>query len=96
MRIITQVYLFCRPELRDEWLAAGDVEETVEGAGVGEVAGRVLGEYFHGRRWRGVMMGEEKGGDGEEGMGMGFFERELERVREAGGTWEGGEEGEWE
>ncbi|EQL00098.1 Protein required for hyphal anastomosis (HAM-2) [Ophiocordyceps sinensis CO18] len=32
MRVITAVYLHCRPELRDEWLAGSGVDAEVEGA----------------------------------------------------------------
>lgn len=30
MRVITNIYLYCRPELRDDWLAGGDVDGEVE------------------------------------------------------------------
>lgn len=30
MRVITNIYLYCRPELRDDWLAGGDVDVEVE------------------------------------------------------------------
>ena len=30
MRVITAVYLHCRPELRDEWLSGADVDGDVE------------------------------------------------------------------
>jgi len=32
MRVITSIYLHCRPELRDDWLAGSDVDSEVEEA----------------------------------------------------------------
>lgn len=32
MRVITSIYLYCRPELRDDWLAGSDVDQEVEDA----------------------------------------------------------------
>ena len=40
MRVITAIYLHCRPELRDEWLCGGDVDGVVEEA--------VAGDQVHG------------------------------------------------
>ena len=30
MKVITLIYLNCRPDLRDEWLAGSEVEDTTE------------------------------------------------------------------
>ena len=30
MKVITQIYMNCRPELRDEWLTGTDVEDLGE------------------------------------------------------------------
>lgn len=84
MRVITAIYLHCRPELRDEWLCGGDVDGVVEEAVPLEQAGRALVHWWHLRNYRGVMEGVESKkvkGD-EEGIGdeMGFFERELEKM----------------
>lgn len=92
MRVITAVYLHCRPELRDEWLCGGDVDGVVEEAVPLEQAGRSLVHWWHLRNYRDVMEDwkiEGKGGKrSEEGQpekkdeedGGNFFERELERM----------------
>ncbi|KAJ4306395.1 Factor arrest protein 11 [Collariella sp. IMI 366227] len=51
MRVITAVYLHCRPELRDEWLAGSDVDAEVEEALPLEQALRSLTHWFHLRRY---------------------------------------------
>ena len=93
MRVITAIYLHCRPELRDEWLCGGDVDGVVEEAVPLEQAGRALVHWWHLREYRGVMEGAGTArqglGAGEDGgvLGreksndeeMGFFERELEK-----------------
>ena len=84
MRVITAIYLHCRPELRDEWLCGGDVDGVVEEAVPLEQAGRALVHWWHLRNYRGVMegvesrkiQGDEQGNEDE----MGFFERELEKM----------------
>ncbi|MCJ1416250.1 Factor arrest protein 11 [Xylographa parallela] len=90
MRVITAIYLHCRPELRDEWISGGGVEEAVEEAVPLEQAGRALVHWWHLRGYR-AAMGVQLGGRGEEG---GFFARELERMGWPAGGGEGGEEGE--
>lgn len=88
MRVITAVYLHCRPELRDEWLCGGDVDGVVEEALPLEQAGRSLVHWWHLRRYKDVLGGNASsengvmvGKEGEEGYeGGNFFERELERM----------------
>ena len=36
MKVITAIYLHCRPDLRDEWLAGIDVDADVEESLVSE------------------------------------------------------------
>ncbi|KAF2016560.1 N1221-domain-containing protein [Aaosphaeria arxii CBS 175.79] len=76
MRVITAVYLTCRPELRDDWLAGSDVDAEVDESVPLEQALRALTHWFNLRRY-------------PEGMGarMGvledeqdFFRRELEKM----------------
>ncbi|MCJ1401425.1 Factor arrest protein 11 [Xylographa trunciseda] len=96
MRVITAIYLHCRPELRDEWISGGGVEEAVEEAVPLEQAGRALVHWWHLRGYR-AAMGLELGGRKEEGD---FFARELERMGCGVGGVEGAEDGdegrEWE
>jgi len=75
MRVITAIYLHCRPELRDEWLSGSDVDAEVEEAVPLEQAVRALVHWWHLRRYPEVM-GEEVGKDAEGD----FFARELERM----------------
>lgn len=107
MRVITAIYLDCRPELRDEWLCGGDVDGVVEEAVPLEQAGRALVHWWHLRNYRGVMEGNDSDGLGKgdkrdkDGHGersneeeMGFFERELEKMGwgAMGNGGDGGEE----
>lgn len=89
MRVITAIYLHCRPELRDEWLCGGDVDGVVEEAVPLEQAGRALVHWWHLKNYRGVMEGrgegmaegkDEKKALTKEDEEMGFFERELEKM----------------
>lgn len=43
MRVITAIYLHCRPELRDEWLAG--LHDAAPGAGMGGPGAEQSGEY---------------------------------------------------
>jgi hypothetical protein len=74
MRVITAVYLHCRPELRDEWLAGSDVDADVDSALPLEQA---LTHWLNLRRYPdkiapgiGAVMKDEQD----------FFPRELERL----------------
>lgn len=83
MRVITAIYLHCRPELRDDWLAGSDVDADVEEAVPLEAALRSLGAWWHyrvfGERWGRRLTAA--GGDGEDDeLAGGFFERELEAM----------------
>jgi hypothetical protein len=77
MRVITAVYLHCRPELRDEWLAGSDVDAEVDSALPLEQALRSLTHWLNLRRYQekvvmdlGVRMREEQN----------FFTKELEKL----------------
>ena len=87
MRVITAIYLHCRPELRDEWLCGGDVDGVVEEAVPLEQAGRSLVHWWHLREFRGVMEGTDKdskktvgGSVNAEEEEYNFFARELEKT----------------
>lgn len=83
MRVITSVYLHCRPELRDEWLSGGEVERGVEESVGLEMGIRGLTFWGLGRRYRDKMGG--RGEEEEEGEpDGGFFRRELEKMEWAG------------
>lgn len=95
MRVITAVYLHCRPELRDEWLAGSDIDAEVEEALPLEQALRSITHWFNVRRYPDEMATEVRDALKEE---QDFFVRELEKLEVA---WEqmGGEESvnsEWE
>ncbi|GAA5831511.1 hypothetical protein JCM11251_004048 [Rhodosporidiobolus azoricus] len=47
MKVITAIYLHCRPDLRDEWLAGVDVDNDVEESLPHEQALRSLVRYFN-------------------------------------------------
>jgi hypothetical protein len=77
MRVITAVYLHCRPELRDDWLLSADVDADVELAVPMEQSLRALTHYYNLKHFSGKM------GAGVEGFGLAerdFFERELDKL----------------
>ncbi|KAJ5362452.1 Phosphatidic acid phosphatase type 2/haloperoxidase [Penicillium brevicompactum] len=78
MRVITAIYLYCRPELRDDWLAGSDVDAEVEEALPLEQALRGLTHWWHLRQYKDVMGGNEKASMMEEERD--FFVRELESM----------------
>ena len=102
MRVITAIYLHCRPSLRDEWLCGGDVDGVVEEALPLEQAGRSLVHWWHLEHFRDVMEGgtgtthpqdkdqsRNRSGDGSEEYD--FFARELDKLGWGfGGTALGG------
>lgn len=87
MRVITAVYLHCRPELRDDWLAGSDVDAEVEEALPLEQALRALTHWHNVKRYPEQMGADTKLLEEEHD----FFVRELEKME-----WidEGGGEGE--
>ncbi|KAA8563729.1 hypothetical protein EYC84_011748 [Monilinia fructicola] len=74
MRVITAVYLHCRPELRDDWLAGSDVDAEVEEALPLEQALRALTHWYNLRRYPERMGADTKLLQEEHD----FFTRELE------------------
>lgn len=95
MRVITAVYLHCRPELRDEWLAGSDVDAEVEEALPLEQALRSLTHWFNVRRYPDKTAAEVREALLEE---QDFFRRELEKLESSwvdAGAAEGGA-GEWD
>ncbi|KAK3299309.1 uncharacterized protein B0H64DRAFT_422801 [Chaetomium fimeti] len=86
MRVITAVYLHCRPELRDEWLVGSAVEDQVDEAVPLEQALRSLTHWSNLRRYPDQMT---TGGNGPGGAALmrqamreeqDFFVRELEKA----------------
>ncbi|KAI1262476.1 hypothetical protein F5Y18DRAFT_430024 [Xylariaceae sp. FL1019] len=77
MRVITAVYLHCRPELRDEWLAGSDVDAEVEEALPLEQALRSLTHWFNVRRYPDQMAPEIRAVLRDQ---QDFFKRELEKT----------------
>ncbi len=95
MRVITAVYLHCRPELRDDWLAGSDVDAEVGEALPQEQALRALTHWHNLRRYP-VQMGAANGVLEEE---QDFFLRELGKMEfgeDGFGVEEGDGPGGWE
>ncbi|EGE07477.1 pheromone-dependent cell cycle arrest protein Far11 [Trichophyton equinum CBS 127.97] len=78
MRVITAIYLYCRPELRDDWLAGGDVDAEVEESLPMEQALRGLTHWWHVRQYKDVLSTENGKPLVEEERD--FFTRELEKI----------------
>ncbi|KAG5928816.1 hypothetical protein E4U53_002582 [Claviceps sorghi] len=77
MRVITAVYLHCRPDLRDEWLAGSDVDAEVDSALPLEQALRALTHWVNVRAYPDQIEKEMRLALREE---LDFFTRELERL----------------
>lgn len=77
MRVITAVYLHCRPELRDEWLAGSDIDAEVDSALPLEQALRSLTHWRNVRRYPDKIAADIRTAMREE---QDFFSRELEKV----------------
>ncbi|KAK2747086.1 Factor arrest protein 11 [Myotisia sp. PD_48] len=86
MRVITAIYLYCRPELRDDWLAGGDVDAEVGESLPMEQALRGLTHWWHLRQYKDVMAGDH--GKPLVQDERDFFTRELEKI---GWGWFGDE-----
>lgn len=78
MRVITAIYLYCRPELRDDWLAGSDVDAEVEEALPLEQALRGLTHWWHLRQYKDIMGGPDGTSIMDEERD--FFVRELESM----------------
>ncbi|KAJ5180192.1 hypothetical protein N7492_003402 [Penicillium capsulatum] len=78
MRVITAIYLYCRPELRDDWLAGSDVDAEVEEALPLEQALRGLTHWWHLRQYKDIMGGPDGTSIIDEERD--FFVRELESM----------------
>ena len=89
MRVITAVYLHCRPELRDDWLAGSDVDAEVDESVPLEQALRSLTHWHNLKRYP-ESLGAKPGVLEEE---QDFFRNELEKM-----DWgdEGAQDGEYE
>lgn len=78
MRVITAIYLYCHPELRDDWLAGSDVDADVEEALPLEQALRGLTHWWHLRQYKDITGVEEGKTIMDEERD--FFVRELESM----------------
>ncbi|KAF2826369.1 N1221-domain-containing protein [Ophiobolus disseminans] len=76
MRVITAVYLYCRPELRDDWLAGSDVDAEVDESVPLEQALRSLTHWHNLKRYP-ESLGAKPGILEEE---QDFFRNELEKM----------------
>ena len=82
MRVITAIYLHCKPELRDDWLAGLDMEAEMSEALPAEQALRSLTYWYNLRNYPRAMGRKE---EDERARGMveaeqDFFARELEMI----------------
>ncbi|KAL4726088.1 Factor arrest protein 11 [Fusarium chlamydosporum] len=77
MRVITAIYLHCRPELRDEWLAGSDVDAEVDAALPLEQALRSLTHWLNIRRYPDKIAPDIRAAMRDE---QDFFSRELEKL----------------
>lgn len=89
MRVITAVYLCCRPEFRDDWLAGSDVDADVEEALPQEQALRALTHWHNLKRYPAQMGHKPHVLEDEQD----FFVRELERMEVADDGGGGGGSG---
>ncbi|KAK3937681.1 N1221-domain-containing protein [Diplogelasinospora grovesii] len=80
MRVITAVYLHCRPELRDGWLAGADIDADVEEALPLEQALRSLTHWFNVRRYPDKMAADYLTADLLREEHDDFFVRELDKI----------------
>lgn len=83
MKVITSVYLELRPELRDEWLAGGEVERGVEESAAVEGACRAVVGWGLRRRYKNILRGQDIGFGVEEDEAGGvrdYFRKALERM----------------
>ncbi|EER43939.1 pheromone-dependent cell cycle arrest protein Far11 [Histoplasma capsulatum H143] len=78
MRVITAIYLYCRPELRDDWLAGSDVDAEVEEALPMEQTLRGLTHWWHLCKYKDTMAFEDANTLMDEERD--FFVRELESM----------------
>ncbi|KAF5647724.1 hypothetical protein F25303_5129 [Fusarium sp. NRRL 25303] len=89
MRVITAIYLHCRPELKDEWLAGSDVDAEVDAALPLEQALRSLTHWLNLRRYPDKIAPDIRAAMRDE---QDFFSRELEKL-ELNWTEGGGDDG---
>ncbi|GKU16528.1 unnamed protein product [Fusarium langsethiae] len=77
MRVITAIYLHCRPDLKDEWLAGSDVDAEVDAALPLEQALRSLTHWLNIRRYPDKIAPDIRAAMRDE---QDFFSRELEKL----------------
>lgn len=85
MRIITAIYLHCKPELRDDWLAGLTMEEEMGEALPQEQALRSLTYWYNLRRYPGAVTDDAEKARGLLEEEHDFFVRELESMEAAFG-----------
>ena len=80
MRIITAIYLHCKPELRDDWLAGLTLEEEMGEAMPQEQALRSLTYWYNLRRYPKAVTDDAEKARGLLEEEQDFFVRELETM----------------
>ena len=81
MKIITQIYLSCRPELREDWIAGTDADLDLEEAKQQENAIRALILHYNTRRYPNQMSALGFVQDGDSDSDDDFFETEVSRMQ---------------
>lgn len=80
MRIITAIYLHCKPELRDEWLAGVDIDQEMSEATPLEQALRSLTYWYNLKTYPGTMWNDQAKTQGLLDEEQDFFVGELDKM----------------
>lgn len=81
MKVITQIYMSCRPELREDWIAGTDVDTDLEEAKHQEAAIRALILFYNTRRYPAQMADLGFTADPSSDSDDDFFQNEVARLR---------------
>lgn len=82
MKVITQIYMSCRPELREDWIAGTDADTDLEEAKHQEAAIRALVQFYNVRNYpaQSAELGFGRKDEGSDSDEDDFFENEIRRA----------------